>query len=203
MACTLQFAIRITGFIERLYNVVEGYVDAHKPPEKEGGEKSAMAQRARAEYQNRRSFGHHLLTLRTQLLSGMMEIQRLANESTRHKEAAERDRNIRQQREQHDVEIQEAQVRQMNLFWQSITLGPDNEKRMRNEYYRKHGWQLWEDETLLGIIRKERQPHLEDVAQRLPRRAVSEVMQRVRDIKTQQKARYRALNKVPPKWCYS
>ncbi|KAG8423443.1 hypothetical protein J3458_000341 [Metarhizium acridum] len=193
MACTLQFALRIVGFIDQLYGVVL----THLKPEGENEKTVRMTQR-----QTRIAFANHIRVLKPRILAGMNELKRLAETPILHAELAERSRRLREAQEERDRIIREKKDEQMMLFVASTRRTPEDTPKPRDEYYDRHGWRLWEDEVLLAVIRRTRSPNLVLLARQVPGRSLQEVTSRVAELRELIRAKYEAAGILPPKWCH-
>ncbi|KHN99012.1 uncharacterized protein MAM_02710 [Metarhizium album ARSEF 1941] len=193
MACTLQFALRVVGFIDQLYGVAM----AHLPPEKEKESAAATARR-----RTRMEFANCMQVLKPRILAGMNELKRLAESPPLQVQLAERSRSLREAQEERDRIIRQKKDEQMMLFVASTKRMPEDTPKPRDEYYDRHGWRLWEDEVLLGVIRKTRSPNLVLLTRQVPGRSLGEVTNRVIELREWIKAKYEAAGVLPPKWCY-
>lgn len=194
MACTLQFAVRIVGFIDQLYTLVM----QHLATEEDTENKVHKAMRS-----HRRAFANHFRVLQPRVLAGMQELKRRAEAPVRQIEMAERSLRAREAQEESDRIIREKQDRQMMLFIASTHRVRERPPPPpRDEYYEKHGWRMWEDEILLGVIRKTKSPNLAVLARQIPGRSTVQVIDRVGELRELMKAKYEAAGVPPPKWCF-
>ncbi|TWU75015.1 hypothetical protein ED733_006136 [Metarhizium rileyi] len=192
-ACTLQFALRIVGFIEQLYGVVL----THLIPETENESTVTWTQR-----QNWLTFAAHLQVLKPRIIGGMEELKRLAEAPIRNARWQEQARRIQEAREEADRTTREKADEQLMLFVASTQRRSGDPVKERDDYYDKHGWRLWEDEVILGVIRRTEYPNLVVLARQVPGRNIAEVISRVQELREAIKAKYEAAGIAPPKWCY-
>ncbi|KID77852.1 uncharacterized protein G6M90_00g036140 [Metarhizium brunneum] len=193
MACTLQFALRIVGFIDQLYDVVLTHL---KSQEKNENTVRSMRDRTRM------AFANHVRVLEPRILLGMNELKRLAEAPILNAELAEQSRQLREAQEERDQIIKEKNDEQMRLFVASTQRTLEDTSKPRDEYYDRHGWRLWEDEVLLGVIRKTRSPNLVLLSRQVPGRSLQEVTNRVAELRESMRAKYEAASILPPKWCH-
>lgn len=194
MACTLQFALRILGFIDQMYSLVKQDLAAHENTENK--EEKALQS-------HRMAFANHVRVLQPRVLAGIQELKRFAEAPVRHMEMAERSKRARKAQQERDRIIKEKQDRQMKLFIASTQRFSEKPPPPpRDEYYEKHRWRLWEDEILLGVIRKTKSPNLAVLARQIPGRSTAEVINRVGELRVWMKAKYETAGIQPPKWCF-
>lgn len=193
MACTLQFAFRIVGFIDQLYDVVLTHLKSQ-----EKNENSVRSMRDRT----RMAFANHVRVLEPRILLGMNELKRLAEAPILNAELAEQSRQLREAQEERDQIIKEKNDEQMRLFVASTQRTLEDTPKPRDEYYDRHGWRLWEDEVLLGVIRKTRSPNLVLLSRQVPGRSLQEVTNRVAELRESMRVKYDAAGILPPKWCH-
>ncbi|KAK9440619.1 hypothetical protein VB005_05251 [Metarhizium brunneum] len=193
MACTLQFAFRIVGFIDQLYDVVLTHL---KSQEKNENTVRSMRDRTRM------AFANHVRVLEPRILLGMNELKRLAEAPILNAELAEQSRQLREAQEERDQIIKEKNDEQMRLFVASTQRTLEDTPKPRDEYYDRHGWRLWEDEVLLGVIRKTRSPNLVLLSRQVPGRSLQEVTNRVAELRESMRVKYEAAAILPPKWCH-
>jgi hypothetical protein len=188
MACTLQFPLRIIGFMDQLYSVVSTQDEMHM---KLGLRK------------NRVAFARYLGELEILILKGMNELKRMAQAPMRAAELEEQARRERKLHLRRERLAREARERQMRMFIASThRLSQGYRQPSQDAYYNKHGWRLQEDEALLGVIRKTRSPNMLVLATLVPHRTVNEVMHRMGELREMMKAKFEKGGLPPPKWCY-
>lgn len=211
MACTLQFALHIVGFIDKLYKVVSPKQDADDSDEPPAQKK----QRSR-----RLAFGNHLRVLEPRIVAGMEELKRLAWAPVRQIQQVEQTKRARQVEAEMKREIREQKDRQWRRFvastWRPPKQPPEEPPEEAPEetpeearYYEEHGWRVQEDKILLEAIRAIRKTKSPDMSldlsaltAQMPRRTRTEVQCRIGQLRKLMKAKFEVAKKEPPKWCY-
>ncbi|KAG6117095.1 hypothetical protein E4U13_001374 [Claviceps humidiphila] len=110
-ACTLQFPLRIIGYIEQLWAVVRNSVVVH------GG--AADSEQDRISRARRRAYGpfdQHLSALKKTLLEGMKVLQDIAQRPRRILEMKKRDERLRELEDEQDLKLSEEQAKQYMNF---------------------------------------------------------------------------------------
>ncbi|KAG6058395.1 hypothetical protein E4U17_008124 [Claviceps sp. LM77 group G4] len=109
-ACTLQFPLRIIGYIEQLWAVVRNSVFMQGDAD---GEEDRIS---RAHHRAYGPFDKHLSALKKRLLEGMGSLQEIAQRPQRILEMKERDERLRKLEDEQDLKLSEDQAKQYMDF---------------------------------------------------------------------------------------
>ncbi|KAG6090209.1 hypothetical protein E4U15_007677 [Claviceps sp. LM218 group G6] len=109
-ACTLQFPLRIIGYIEQLWAVVRN------PVVVQGGTDSEQDRVSRARRRAYGPFDQHLSALKKTLLEGMKILQDIAQRPRRILEMKKRDERLRELEAEQDLKLSEDQAKQYMNF---------------------------------------------------------------------------------------
>ncbi|KAG6040732.1 hypothetical protein E4U41_007294 [Claviceps citrina] len=210
MACTLQFALHIVGFIEQLYVVIANLVPEEDDDEATSEVSKVTQRRKRAEEAHRAMFGSfnsHLSALRNTLLGGRRALKEKAEAPRRRSEMKARDEAARQRRDSEELKILQTREKQYLDFVASthepvVQTEENRDLHRHRSYYLKHGWHYWEDLEMLEWIRKVKSPEAEILATRFPGRTEAEIVQRLRELRGWMKVKFEKQGQRPPKWCY-
>ena len=189
---TLQIGLRIVHSIVELLKPIEEHLYLTGPPPN-------VPKGRLVAYNRRLRFGTLARGVQDGLLKGMRQLKYLAEAPRRRREA----QAMYEARQMEIQRIEEANDRQMALFVQSTMSQGYEKQRARDQYFARHGWHLWEDEKLLGVMRVVSSPDMSILARRVPPRSIGEVIARVADLRDMMRTKYELDGKVPPKWCYS
>lgn len=208
----IHLLVQIGGWIERIYNSI--------PPMQTSWShgtdfKSDAALRViKAEARARHIIKPHLDGMREKLKQALDELDEIVNGPTRRRMALEKDRIARLERDTRDQEQREARDRRMRLFLESLRSGSSvaslkqqpcrsTQPTPLEEYAGRHdGWQHWEDDRLLGMIRKVARPNIEALTEVLIGRKAEEILARIGALKGTALQKYEASGLPPPRWCY-
>ena len=204
---SMQLILRTTGWIKRLYSAMQEYFSAC--PEMSVTDAAGEAKSTRVATKHRESLAGPLAKFSASLQSATNELDYIAHAPIRRQQAIEKDRLVKLARDMRERELREAQHRQMWFFVDSMrrmdapsqpglnTVDPDT------SYFAKHGgWHYWEDDKLLGVMRKVTRPNAAELPRLLPGRSVAEVRQRITELRDRIRRKYEAEGIVPPQWCY-
>ncbi|KAF7560293.1 hypothetical protein G7046_g3848 [Stylonectria norvegica] len=191
---TLNYMVRIQGWMERLYNTMNEELEVH--PYQPKRDESAFARKKRETVGNTRAkFTKQMRTVKQNLEMAMRQLDDIAKMPQRLKEAAASDMALRLEAQRKKEERRLADDKQMQLFV--------NSTQPRDVYFERYGgWYLWEDDRLLRVIRKVLKLNARTLVQLVPDRTAEEVEQRVRDLKERMRRKYEAQDIEPPQWCY-
>ncbi|KAG6035134.1 hypothetical protein E4U40_002969 [Claviceps sp. LM458 group G5] len=109
-ACTLQFPLRIVGYIEQLWAVVRNSVVVQGDAD---GEQDRIS---RARHRAYGPFDQHLSALKKTLLKGMESLQEIAQRPQRILEMKERDERLRELEDEQDLKLSEDQAKRYMDF---------------------------------------------------------------------------------------
>ena len=204
---SMQLILRTTGWIQRLYSAAEEYFSAC--PEMPVADAAAEAKSIRVATKHRESLAGPLAKFSASLQSATNELDYVAHAPIRRQQAIEKDRLVKLARDMRERELRDAQHRQMWFFVDSMrrmdapsqlglnTVEPDT------SYFARHGgWHYWEDDKLLGVMRKVTRPNATELRRLLPGRSVAEIRQRITELRDRIRRKYEAEGIVPPQWCY-
>ncbi|KAI1065028.1 hypothetical protein LB507_000760 [Fusarium sp. FIESC RH6] len=208
---------RAAGWAYRLSQVVNGWYELHPPRREQDKETKAK--------ENRVMFHVAATVFQERLEKAMRDLDK---PKVPPEVLMQRDEAIRQEREAEKERRREGQDRQMQRFLDSIKNIKPTEPRLRMRpsqqsllapsrtsqstpaatqqseaelYYQKHGWHLWEDDQLLGLIRTTSDPNYENFQQMLPSRSAGEMRERSRYLKLVMRNKYERRGVRPPGWC--
>ncbi|RBR17168.1 uncharacterized protein FIESC28_06670 [Fusarium coffeatum] len=208
---------RAAGWAYRLSQVVNGWYELHPPRREHDKETKAK--------ENRVMFHVAAIVFQERLEKAMRDLDK---PKVPPEVFMQRDEAIRQEREAEKERRREGQDRQMQRFLDSIKNIKPTEPRLRMRpsqqsllapsrtshttpaatqqseaelYYQKHGWHLWEDDQLLGLIRTTSDPNYENFRQVLPSRSAGEMRERSRYLKLVMRNKYERRGVRPPGWC--
>jgi hypothetical protein len=148
-----------------------------------------------------KEFGHRLEQANT-------DLDDRVNGTQRKVAAKERDRLVREVKQEKARKLNEAAERQMQLFFASTqnaggSQGRNTLRTSNQIYHIKQKFDDSEDARLLGWIRKVGDPEYNALIGQFPGRSGEELRQRGEEIKTLVRQKYAASNMAPPTWCYS
>ncbi|POR32263.1 Uncharacterized protein TPAR_07527 [Tolypocladium paradoxum] len=198
-ACTIRPQLIITEWIVRLYDVLREELESNRPQAPTDSMKEQKILDTAAE--KRRYLEKHVEKFHSRLKLAKAELKRRANAPRLRQQAIDKDRRAQAAREERERQVRESRDRQMQLFAESTQRMRAAERR--DEYYEKHGWYLWEDERLLGMIQRVVSPEAVALQACLPRRSLEELKRRVDEIRDKSRRKIEAAGYRPPAWCYS
>lgn len=190
----------------RLFDAIQGQLASYHKRALHNGQKDA---RNREQVISERHYlGQHLQTFEQYLHTAEKKLDYFVSE--RRKADAERDLLAKLDRETQEQDRREAQSLQMQRFVESTMrmrrTGETKGSRLgrKDSYFEEHGgWHYWEDDRLLGVIRKVARPNVEELAAIVLRRSSGEIEQRLGILRERVRRKYEAEGVVPPHWCYS
>ncbi|CAM1505716.1 Fc.00g113530.m01.CDS01 [Cosmosporella sp. VM-42] len=218
---TLAILIRAMGWTQRLFNAMKAELEAHPLKPMTSAEEEVL----RIATSRRMKTEGPLRNLGKSFGRAINQLDQLATAPQEKKEAEERDKAIRAERERQEREHWQDEERKMQRFVQSTQRmaqgvmrfhhrasqpsswesrpNPREHRPHRDEYFERHGgWYYWEDDRLLNMVRKVLRPNVGELVKLVPHRSARELEERVKSLKDRMRMKYEISNMEPPLWCY-